>query len=286
MFHVKHMKNFNKFYCTAKDRLVTGHLFSIYFNQNKSIAKTKVNDNIDMFSYYKSDQYHSHQKKANYFIDKVYFICRKLMFRYKLGFINKNFSNVSVLDYGCGNGHFLSYLKKRNIKALGVEKSIESQTECKSKGLSVFSCVKSINTQKFTTITMWHVLEHVANPSKCISTLSTILVSKGTLVIAVPNIESTDSQVFKEEWAALDVPRHLWHFTPDGLIKLLNKQGFVLVKKRPLLLDAYYISLLSAKRKRMFFPWIIAFCVATLSNIIGLFNGNYSSNIFVFRKNV
>ena len=92
--------------------------------------------------------------------------------------------------------------------------------------------------------------------------------------------------MFKEEWAALDVPRHLWHFTPDGLIKLLNKQGFVLVKKRPLFLDAYYISLLSAKRKRMFFPWIIAFCVATLSNIIGLFNGNYSSNIFVFRKNV
>ena len=133
---------------------------------------------------------------------------------------------------------------------------------------------------------MWHVLEHVANPSKCIRTLSTILESKGTLVIAVPNIESTDSQLFKDEWAALDVPRHLWHFTPGGLIKLLNKQGFVLVKKRPLFLDAYYISLLSAKRKRMFFPWIIAFCVGTLSNIIGFFKGNYSSNIFVFRKNV
>ncbi len=284
MFHVKPMKKYNKYYCTAKDRLVSGELFSVYFNNNRTIAKTKVDRSEDMYRFYKSNQYHSHQETTKTFTDKIYFISRRIMLYFKYRLIKSKTANLKLLDYGCGNGSFLKYLNDRKINTTGVEKSLVSQKVCRAKGVNVFSSIKDINQSKYNIITMWHVLEHVSNPSKCISALSKLLSIGGSLVIAIPNIQSIDSQVFKSEWAALDVPRHLWHFTPKGLIDLLQKQNFILYNKRSLFLDAYYISLLSARRKKIIFPWIIAIFVGTVSNIFGLFTGNCSSSVFVFKK--
>ena len=56
--------------------------------------------------------------------------------------------------------------------------------------------------------------------NKCYSLLD----KNGFLVIALPNINSFDSKYYKEKWAALDVPRHLWHFTKKGIESLLNKK--------------------------------------------------------------
>lgn len=284
MFHVKPMKDFNNFYCTAKDRLVTGELYSIYFNKDKTLGKTKINHDEEMYRFYKSEEYNSHQSKPKIFSDRLYFFARRIMILFKYSIIKFKINKGKVLDYGCGNGDFLKYISKKKIGVVGVEKSLSSQKICKSKGLEVYSSLKNSPKQMYNIITLWHVLEHMSNPSKSIDEFAKILSNNGAIVIAAPNIQSLDSQYFKEEWAGLDIPRHLWHFTPKGLINLLLKKHFVLQKKRPLYLDAYYISLLSARRKKMLFPWTVAFLIGTLSNIIGLYTGNYSSSIFVFEK--
>ena len=284
MFHVKQMKKYNNYYCTAKDRLVTGELFSVYYNNERSVAKTKIDLEEDMYRFYKTNNYNSHKLESKTFTDKLYFFSRRAMMFFKYKIIKSLVKQTKLLDYGCGNGDFLKYISDKQIPVTGIEKSLSSQKICQSKGLSVFSSVKHLGKSSYNIITLWHVLEHVPSPTKCISTLSELLSKEGALVLAVPNIQSFDSQVFKEEWAALDVPRHLWHFTPKGLVELLKKKKFVLFKTKPLLLDAYYISLLSARRKKMFLPWIVAFIVGTISNILAVFNGNYSSSVFVFRK--
>ena len=286
MFHVKQMKKYKDYYCTAKDRLVTGELFSVYYNNDRSVAKTKIDTEEDMYRFYESNNYRSHKIKSKTLIDKLYFLSRSVMFSYKYRIICPKTKDFNLLDYGCGNGDFLKDMLGKKIEVVGIEKSLSCQKICQSRGLSVFSSVKQLKQNNYNIITLWHVLEHVSSPSKCISTLSSILSKDGRLVIAVPNIQSLDSQFFKEEWEALDVPRHLWHFTTKGLIDLLKKEQFILLKKRPLFLDAYYISLLSAKRKKMFLPWIIALLVGTISNIVGIYNGNYSSSVFVFKKNI
>lgn len=283
MFHVKQMKN-NNYYCTAKDRECSGELFSIYFNKEYSVARTKIDQDEDMYRFYEINNYHSHQVSPNTVTDMVYFICRRIMMLFKQRIIQTKSKNPQILDYGCGNGDFLKYLQDKKINVTGVEKSLSSQRICKQKGLRVFSTVKDLPSTNYDAITLWHVLEHVSDPQKCIQALSEKLTTGGILVVAVPNIQSADSQFFKEEWAALDVPRHLWHFTPKGLVDILKTQGFDLFKKTPLLLDAYYISLLSARRKKMFFPWALALAVGTISNILGFFNKNYSSSVFVFKK--
>lgn len=278
------MKKYNKYYCTSKDKLVSGELFPIYFNNAQTVARTKVPEGEDMYRFYKSNEYHSHLKKAKDFTSFIYFYSRKILFRFKYNIINNLQKDLKVLDYGCGNGDFLNFLNQKKINGIGIEKSLYSQKLCRSKGLRVFSSASQLDQSNFNVITLWHVLEHVNSPKKCIRVLSSLLINGGFLVIAVPNIQSTDSQIFKHDWAGLDVPRHLWHFTSKGLVDLLRKEGFLLVRKRPLILDAYYISLLSARRKKIILPWLIAIIIGTLSNIIGLINGNFSSSVFIFKK--
>ncbi len=70
-------------------------------------------------------------------------------------------------------------------------------------------------------------------------------------MIAVPNCTSFDAKYYKEFWAAYDVPRHLFHFSKNGMKKNYSIQkNRKLEKIKPLLLDSYYISILSEKYKK------------------------------------
>ena len=82
---------------------------------------------------------------------------------------------------------------------------------------------------------MWHVLEHIPDVDSSIKRISKSIKNKGSLVIAVPNIDSFDSIYYKEYWAGLDVPRHLYHFNHESLINFIEKQGFILYRKAFLL---------------------------------------------------
>ena len=105
-------------------------------------------------------------------------------------------------------------------------------------------------------------------------------------MIAVPNINSLDSGYYNSYWAALDVPRHIWHFTSKGIISLVESRGFKLEKKHPLFLDAFYISYISEKHKNSSFAFIRGFFIALRSNFSALFNKEFSSIIFVFKKSI
>jgi hypothetical protein len=94
-------------------------------------------------------------------------------------------------------------------------------------------------------ITFWHVLEHLYDPAGWLEEEKTILSSDGKCIIALPNFSSADARWFGNRWAALDVPRHLWHFTPASLSHFVSKQGFTVEKKAALPLDIFYISALS-----------------------------------------
>ena len=101
----------------------------------------------------------------------------------------------------------------------------------------------------FDIITLWHVLEHIHDLNGRMEKIATLLKPSGTLIIAVPNSNSWDAFHYQDFWAAYDLPRHLYHFTPDTLKKLANKHGFNLKEILPLRVDAYYISLISEKYK-------------------------------------
>jgi predicted SAM-dependent methyltransferase len=71
----------------------------------------------------------------------------------------------------------------------------------------------------------------------------------GRLIIAVPNYTSFDAKYYQKYWAAYDLPRHLYHFSPKSMTILLNEMGFEIVSLKPMWYDSFYVSLLSEKYK-------------------------------------
>ncbi|HSO78478.1 MAG TPA: hypothetical protein VLQ76_07910, partial [Bacteroidales bacterium] len=103
--------------------------------------------------------------------------------------------------------------------------------------------------------------------------------------LALPNIASADSTRFRNRWAALDVPRHLWHFAPDTLVKFIERNGFrcTLIKGMPL--DLFYISIISYKNSKARLAFIRGIATGMLLSVGNLFTVNSSSSlIYVIQK--
>ena len=58
----------------------------------------------------------------------------------------------------------------------------------------------------------------------------TLLKSDGICLIRIPNIDSAMFKLFKENWFALDIPRHVFHYTPDTFSKLVEQHGLKVKK--------------------------------------------------------
>ncbi len=69
------------------------------------------------------------------------------------------------------------------------------------------------------------------------------------MFIAFPNYISHDAAIYKEYWAASAVPRHLYHFSPASIEKLVKLHGMKITRYQPMWYDSFYISMLSNKYK-------------------------------------
>ncbi len=128
-------------------------------------------------------------------------------------------------------------------------------------------------------ITMWHVLEHVHELQAYVAQLKKMIRTKGKIFIAVPNYTSYDAKYYKEHWAAYDVPRHLYHFSPKSMATLLAAHGLKIDSIKPMWYDSFYVSMLSEKYKNGKGNIIKAFVIGLLSNLNAFFNKEKCSSL-------
>src|SRR5690606_37901801 len=115
----------------------------------------------------------------------------------------------SLLDIGCGTGHFLNECKTNGWSVSGLEPDPDACSFAKENfGIEALPLEQLYEKQNasFDVITMWHVLEHVYHLKKDVRQISELIKPGGFLIIAVPNRESWDARNYKELWAAYDVP--------------------------------------------------------------------------------
>ncbi len=201
--------------------------------------------------YYESTEYISHHDEARDVMSTIYNQVRNHTTQQKIGLLDRALGKKNILlDVGSGTGFFLSQAKAAGWQVNGTEPDAQARAIGQSRiGEDVYETIDDpfFANKQYDAITMWHVLEHVHRLNETMEWLQKHLAEKGKLFIAVPNPESNDAQAFKENWAAYDVPRHLYHFSKKSMQQLAEKHGFRVEEILPMWFDAYYVGLLSTR---------------------------------------
>ena len=275
---------------SAEDYTVSHEHFDIWECNQCSVRFTQNSPSPeDIGKYYQSENYISHSDTSTGLINNLYHRVRKRTLIRKKKLMERFTGKTagSILDVGCGTGAFLHTMKQAGWEVTGLEPDENAAKKAKELyGIEPMKAdeIYNLSPATFDAITMWHVLEHVHDLHGYMKKLKSLLKPGGKLFIAVPNYTSYDAAKYKQFWAAYDVPRHIYHFTKSGMEKLMNTENWKMKKIKPLLLDSFYISMLSEKYKKSAFFWLKGLVFGSISNFKASKTGEYSSLIYVIEK--
>jgi SAM-dependent methyltransferase len=154
----------------------------------------------------------------------------------KIALVRSHKTAGRLLDIGAGVGLFVRHALDNGFDAHGVEMSAQA-VATGTRSLDVpLTCGDFLSAPlppaSFDVVTLWHVLEHLDDPRAILVKIRQILNPDGVVVIAVPNFDSMQARLFRGAWYHLDVPRHLFHYTPASLANILAGAGFRIVDTR------------------------------------------------------
>ena len=213
---------------------------------------------------YYSSNYYAYETETN-----IFFKIKKLIHSIKLS-LPKNMSKgmllndlyvfatdgeSRVLDIGCGDGHALLELKDLGFEELyGSEIDEKSKPRLEAKGIKAL-VTNDITKEKlpsdFDLVRLSHVLEHLYNPYETLQYSNALLRNGGRIVIGVPNFDSPARKLFKEYFCGLQLPTHLYHFTPTTLSKMLEINGFKIEKLKTTGFSGFSYSIVIFLRQKL-----------------------------------
>jgi len=276
---------------TAEDFTVSHERFEIWQCADCSVRFTQdVPGMDDIGQYYKAEAYISHTDTNKGLVNKLYHYVRSITMKQKKTFVEKATGRKTgtLLDIGAGTGAFAGFMQKSNWDVTGLEPDDVARANAERlHGLQLRPSSELFNLDEnhFDAVTMWHVLEHVHDLHGYWKRISRVLKNDGVFIVAVPNYTSYDAQYYGEYWAAWDVPRHLYHFSPKSMDVLARQYGFEVQQHIPMIFDSYYVSMLSEQYKKGKSRNLIAFTTGLESNQRAARNAKkYSSVIYVMRR--
>jgi 2-polyprenyl-3-methyl-5-hydroxy-6-metoxy-1,4-benzoquinol methylase len=280
--------------CSSSKFDVYMHTKDFFFTQEEfTLSKCKNCDFVftnpipqDLSGYYETTNYLSHNTGDNGIMGNLYSMLRNINIKRKYKLVTNYNPSGKILDIGCGTGELLNYFKNNKWEVSGVEPNDTARAFANKKfniDISKEEALEVLPPNNFDVISMWHVLEHVSDLHNRLSQISKLLKKEGTIFIALPNLNSPDSKKYKEYWSAIDVPRHLYHFTEQSFKNLISKHNMKLVHAEPMKFDSYYVSMLSEKYKKNNLYLPSAIINGLLSNIKASKENNYSSMIYVVK---
>ena len=139
-----------------------------------------------------------------------------------------------ILDVGCGGGGYLYRLKQWGWDTYGVEPSETGAKQAQSLGLTVKQGMiqdAGCENEFFDVIRLSNVVEHLPDPKATFREIQRILKPDGIVYITVPNTRSLVFQLFRDNWYALDPPRHVISYSPKTLNVLAEATGFQVMRQ-------------------------------------------------------
>jgi predicted TPR repeat methyltransferase len=146
-----------------------------------------------------------------------------------------------LLDLGCGTGAFALEMQRRGWNVAVTELNDAVLEDLRGRGLEAKRPDEAEREGfaggKFDAITAWHVLEHVPDPLRLARWSAANLNAGGVFQASLPNLASWQATLFGRHWMHLDVPRHLYHFTPATLKTLLDRAGLQIISTSTLAIE-------------------------------------------------
>jgi 2-polyprenyl-3-methyl-5-hydroxy-6-metoxy-1,4-benzoquinol methylase len=147
-------------------------------------------------------------------------------------FPERNLSSIRrVLDFGCGNARFAASARDvfsaAEVHAVDFQPEPPPQLKTGHAARLEYKTVHQFDASDcaYDLIILRHVLEHSHHPVSLIRKLAARLQPDGVLYIEVPNLDSGCGRLFGKYWKGFYVPRHIFHFTPASLTRVLAMAG-------------------------------------------------------------
>jgi 2-polyprenyl-3-methyl-5-hydroxy-6-metoxy-1,4-benzoquinol methylase len=195
----------------------------------------------DMQKYYARQQYYSFKNDGTFLIvalNNCLFFLKKTLIKLN---IKKSFlfssalypilsikginKDSTILDYGCGAGHFVKELNALGFsKARGFDLYLEDDIS-KNGEILLTSNLGALASANWNVITLNHVFEHLEHPVEVLKALRNLLSEKGKMILRFPVIDSFAFEKYKENWVQFDAPRHINLFTRKSIDLVIEKTG-------------------------------------------------------------
>ncbi|MBI4322997.1 MAG: class I SAM-dependent methyltransferase [Candidatus Omnitrophica bacterium] len=155
--------------------------------------------------------------------------CLRWLYGRRMRSVTKRMNRLGIaLDMGCGDGWMLDALRRQGWSVLGIERTPQSaRAAWVEHGVpAIAGGLEAIQARPCADlIIMFHVLEHLPDPLEALCQCAARLKPGGWLLVSVPNLESWQARWFGRHWFHLDVPRHLFHFSPSSVKHALASAG-------------------------------------------------------------
>jgi SAM-dependent methyltransferase len=133
------------------------------------------------------------------------------------------------LDVGCGSGGSLGVARAlgwRVVAGIEMDDAAAARARRFADELHVGDVLAApFAPGRFDVVTALHVLEHVPDPVGAVRRMLEWLAPGGLLVLEVPNAGGLGARLFGRAWSGLELPRHLSHFTPETLARVVERAG-------------------------------------------------------------
>jgi 2-polyprenyl-3-methyl-5-hydroxy-6-metoxy-1,4-benzoquinol methylase len=221
---------------TATDRLyrTTGERFRVVACERCGMLRLSPPPR-ELSRYYPEDYWFAPSESVASRMEEYY---RRVVLRDHVHFVAQAVQGMlgPLIDVGCGGGLLGNLLLSKGLQYIGFDFSKRAAAVAwKSNGVPAVCGMlpqAPFRPASCGAITMFHVLEHLAEPEVYLEAARELLAPGGNLVVQVPNAASWQFRLFGRRWNGLDVPRHLHDFRASDLERLLERAGFEMVRAK------------------------------------------------------
>lgn len=215
---------------TCRD-YITKHSFTLLKCSACGCYLTQGLSSSEMENYYGAVYYNSKAGKFSPVLEKLF---RWNHHRNAVFFYN-HFHPQTVLEIGCGRAYILRELKQLGCQVYCLESHGAADWILNNQDVQVVSLETAeqawpFEPESFQLVVFWHVFEHLPDPIKALQQATQVLEPNKVLCISVPNIASLQARLGLATWFHLDVPRHLFHFSKQGLVELLERHNYEIIE--------------------------------------------------------